>query len=553
MDKNGNPFTVAAGENGKAVLHANGKVYSDFDSKRVDQYWFDCDVFDCDSPVDAYEANYGRFVRTTKVNLDRRKTDPNTNKTYATTSQYSHKILMPFPSSQGYLENLYSDRDLNTNTKQMNLDFKKWLDKGSVSHHMTYGASYETTEKSMVNKSGYNAWSSTWWSDKTLGWDFSEKLRTCDNSSTFNGLLCPRHTTFSFLIPVKTKDGSVYLNDSVLIGDRVRLGLGYRYNRIKYQPNYIAGQTAKIPDDLVKGLFIPLPSNDVGEEPKWWSSKYSGRNDPKFRTDLADYHAKKEAYETKLAQNPAKNIAYIGQPKTHSQHSYSISPAFDVTKNINLQVKYSKGFYTDFIDFVFRSLEDIERKSSRKWPVYQSMNWQNTKAEGIEINSVLKLGELVPAINGTQLSYKMTRQKGRADGNIPMNAIQPDTSVFGIGYDAKNEKFGGNLYITRVSAKKAEDTYNLFWKEEQAKDSTLRWRSGGYTTVDLTGYYKPTKNLTLQLGAYNLTNKKYMTWDSARSIRPFGTSNMIDKKNDKGINRFLAPGRNFKVSLEYVF
>lgn len=553
MDKNGNPFTVAAGENGKAVFHANGKVYSDFDSRRVDQYWFDCDAFDCDSPVDVYEANYGRFVRTTQVNLDRRKTDPNTNKTYATTSQYSHKILMSFPSSQGYLENLYSDRDLNTNTKQINIDFKKRLDKGSVSHHMTYGASYETTEKSMVNKSGYNAWSSTWWSDKTLGWDFSEKLRTCDNSSTFNGLLCPRHTTFSFLIPVKTKDGSVYLNDSVLIGDRVRLGLGYRYNRIKYQPNYIAGQTAKIPDDLVKGLFIPLPSNDVGEEPKWWSSKYSGRNDPKFRTDLADYNAKKEAYETKLAQNPAKNIAYIGQPKTHSQHSYSISPAFDVTKNINLQVKYSKGFYTDFIDFVFRGLEDIERKSSRKWSVYQSMNRQNAKAEGIEINSVLKLGELVPAINGTQLSYKMTRQKGRADGNIPMNAIQPDTSVFGIGYDAKNEKFGGNLYITRVSAKKAEDTYNLFWKEEQAKDSTLRWRSGGYTTVDLTGYYKPTKNLTLQLGAYNLTNKKYMTWDSARSIRPFGTSNMIDKKNDKGINRFLAPGRNFKVSLEYVF
>lgn len=269
MDKNGNPFTVAAGENGKAVFHANGKVYSDFDSRRVDQHWFDCDVFDCDSPVDIYEANYGRFVRTTQVNLDRRKTDPNTNKTYATTSQYSHKILMSFPSSQGYLENLYSDRDLNTNTKQINIDFKKRLDKGSVSHHMTYGASYETTEKSMVNKSGYNAWSSTWWSDKTLGWDFSEKLRTCDNSSTFNGLLCPRHTTFSFLIPVKTKDGSVYLNDSILIGDRVRLGLGYRYNRIKYQPNYIPGQTAKIPDDLVKGLFIPLPSNDVGEEPKW--------------------------------------------------------------------------------------------------------------------------------------------------------------------------------------------------------------------------------------------------------------------------------------------
>ena len=29
----------------------------------------------------------------------------------------------------------------------------------------------------------------------------------------------------------------------------------------------ISGQTAKIPDDLVKGLFIPLPNNNVVEEP----------------------------------------------------------------------------------------------------------------------------------------------------------------------------------------------------------------------------------------------------------------------------------------------
>ena len=89
-----------------------------------------------------------------------------------------------------------------------------------------------------------------------------------------------------------------------------------------------------------------------------------------------------------------------------------------------------------------------------------------------------------------------------------MNAIQPDTSVFGIGYDAKNEKIWWKFVHYPCQCQKAEDTYNLFWKEEQAKDSTLRWRSGGYTTVDLTGYYKPTKNLTLQLGAYNLTNKK---------------------------------------------
>ena len=357
---------------------------------------------------------------------------------------------------------------------------------------------------------------------------------------------------------------------------------------------------------MVKGLFVPLPENNVGEMPKYWDYE-SGFSDPKYLADLKAYQAKKDAYEAAVKANPDQNIAYISQNKTHSQHSYAIAPSFDLTDHLTVQAKYSKGFrmptademyftfrhpditvkpnvdlkpeiaktkelvltahgkygfisgsvfetkYTDFIDFVFQGLEDIEKNSARRWPIYQSINRQSAKAEGVEINALLHAGELMPAMKGVNFSYKMTHQKGRADGDIPMNAIQPDTSVFGIGYDAQNEKFGANLYITRVSAKKAEDTYNLFWREEGAKDSTLRWRSEGYTTVDLTGYYKPTKNITLQAGAYNLTDEKYMTWDSARSIRPFGTSNMIDKQTDKGINRFLAPGRNFKVSLEYVF
>ena len=125
----------------------------------------------------------------------------------------------------------------------------------------------------------------------------------------------PKTQYFFIFNSCKTKDGSVYLNDSVLIGDRVRLGLGYRYNRIKYQPNYIAGQTAKIPDDLVKGLFIPLPNNDVGEEPKWWSSKYSGRNDPKFRTDLADYNAKKRLMKPSLPKTLQKILPILDNPK----------------------------------------------------------------------------------------------------------------------------------------------------------------------------------------------------------------------------------------------
>ncbi len=87
----------------------------------------------------------------------------------------------------------------------------------------------------------------------------------------------------------------------------------------------------------------------------------------------------------------------------------------------------------------------------------------------------------------------------------------------------------------------------MFYKEQGYKDSAIRWRSDDYTLVDAVGYIKPIKNLTLQFGVYNLTDRKYLTWESARSIKPFGTSNLINQKTGAGINRFYSPGRNFKL------
>ena len=93
----------------------------------------------------------------------------------------------------------------------------------------------------------------------------------------------------------------------------------------------------------------------------------------------------------------------------------------------------------------------------------------------------------------------------------------------------------------------------MYHKDEGKKDSSIKWRSNSYTTIDLLGYIKPIKNLTLSAGVYNLTNRKYVTWDSARSIRPFGTSNLIDQKTGLGINRFNAPGRNYRLSMQLEF
>lgn len=364
----------------------------------------------------------------------------------------------------------------------------------------------------------------------------------------------------------------------------IAFNLGYRYDRVKYEPEYIPGKTPKIPDDMVTNLYITTPEFNASQ----------ADSDP-------DELLKKEA-------NAAANIKEIAQPKKFSASSYSFGTTLDPLNWLRLQAKYSKGFraptsdeiyftfkhpdfsirpnrdlqpetaktkelsltvhndvgyittsvfdtrYQNFIDLSYQGSREVHGHSKLiPFYFYQNVNRPNAKVTGFEIASQISLGNITKLFNGFSLSYKYTYQKGRINGNIPMNAIQPRTAVYGVSYVHPDDKYGLDLYISHASAKNAEDTYNMFYKEEGKKETTIKWRSESYTTIDLLGYIKPIKNLTLRAGVYNLTNRKYITWDSARSIRPFGTSNMINQDTGLGINRFYAPGRNYRMSVQFEF
>ncbi|HHF4728401.1 TPA: TonB-dependent hemoglobin/transferrin/lactoferrin family receptor, partial [Haemophilus influenzae] len=567
------------------LIDTNGKeIESGITRKYHDEVWYDCLIFDCENPskmkVAEGTSRYGYFGKwkndvelETKVLNDRkfaRIKNGNRGKTFP--------IL---PSSPGFLERLWQERDLDTNTQQLNLDLTKDFKTWRVEHNLQYGSSYNTTMKRMVNRAGNDATDVQWWAEPTLGEDIFGNPRTCATSG-WNANLCPRvDPEFSYLLPIKTKEKSVYLFDNVVITDYLSFDLGYRYDNIHYQPKYKHGVTPKLPDDIVKGLFIPLKK---------------GRNS-----------------NDEVKKNVQENIDYIAkQNKKYKAHSYSFASTIDPTSFLRLQLKYSKGFraptsdemyftfkhpdftilpntnlkpeiaktkeiaftlhnddwgfistslfktnYKNFIDLIFKGEEDfaVGGSGGRTLPfsLYQNINRDSAVVKGIEINSKVFLGKMAKFMDGFNLSYKYTYQKGRMDGNIPMNAIQPKTMVYGLGYDHPSQKFGFNFYTTHVASKNPEDTYDIYAKDKKQMDTSIKWRSKSYTILDLIGYVQPIKNLTIRAGVYNLTNRKYITWDSARSIRSFGTSNVIDQKTGQGINRFYAPGRNYKMSVQFEF
>ncbi|MEX4447791.1 TonB-dependent hemoglobin/transferrin/lactoferrin family receptor [Haemophilus influenzae] len=573
--------------NSKKFIDTNGQEIGDkLARKRFSETWYDCSIFNCDDKkIKAWGSKdwYGSMGEWKEFDIETKTLN---GKKFAKiikgSSDSSYKTIYSiFPDSPGYLDRLWQERDLDTNTQQLNLDLTKDFKTWRVEHNLQYGSSYNTTMKRMVNRAGNDATDVQWWATPTLGENFRGEPETCATTYEWKAHLCPRvDPEFSYLLPIKTKEKSVYLFDNVVITDYLSFDLGYRYDNIHYQPKYKHGVTPKLPDDIVKGLFIPL----------------NGKNNN----------------DAEVKKNVQENIDYIAkQNKKYKAHSYSFASTIDPTSFLRLQLKYSKGFraptsdemyftfkhpdftilpntnlkpeiaktkeiaftlhnddwgfistslfktnYRDFIDLIFKGEENfklVSGGSTLPFSLYQNINRDSAVVKGIEINSKVFLGKMAKFMDGFNLSYKYTYQKGRMDGNIPMNAIQPKTMVYGLGYDHPSQKFGFNFYTTHVATKNPEDTYDIYAKERRERDTTIKWRSKSYTILDLIGYVQPIKNLTIRAGVYNLTNRKYITWDSARSIRSFGTSNVIDQKTGQGINRFYAPGRNYKMSVQFEF
>ncbi|HHF4761692.1 TPA: TonB-dependent hemoglobin/transferrin/lactoferrin family receptor, partial [Haemophilus influenzae] len=301
-----------------------------------------------------------------------------------------------------------------------------------------------------------------------------------------------------------------------------------------------------------------------------------------------------------------KHPQFSIQPNTDlkAETSKTKEVAFTFYKNSSyITLNAFQNDYRNFIDLVEVGERPIEEGSTITYPFHQNQNRDRARVRGIEIASRLEMGDLFEKLQGFHLGYKFTYQKGRIKDNglhpkyeeflklnkdkypeyeaiarkpQPMNALQPTTSVYNIGYDAPSQKWGVDMYITNVAAKKAKDSFNSQWtsmvarKEKQytgeekdinaskangkeVKDSRGLWRNNRYTVIDTIAYWKPIKNLTFTAGVYNLTNKKYLTWDSARSIRHLGTINRVKTETGEGLNRFYAPGRNYRMSVQFEF
>ncbi len=367
----------------------------------------------------------------------------------------------------------------------------------------------------------------------------------------------------TMLVESSSKNRFAYWNNTFQFGDssQYRLNAGVRYDnsssKAKDNPNYTPAIRGQIPY--------------LGSERKHSGFSYGLGLDWKF-TPRLNLLAK---YSTGF-RAPTSDETWLLFPH----------PDFYLKANPNLKAETAKNFelglagsgkagnfkfsgfqtrYRNFIELTYMGVSSDNPNSPNyapisdgtalvSSPVWQNQNRSSAWVKGLEFNGTWNL-DSIGLPQGTHAGVNVSYIKGKAKQNngqeTPINALSPWSAVYNLGYDAPSKRWGLNAYLTRTAAKKPSDTVH------SSDDLNNPWpfakHSKAYTLFDLTGYVNLGKYFTLRAGAYNISNKKYYTWESLRSIREFGTVNRVDNKTHAGIQRFTSPGRSYNLTLEAKF
>ncbi|WP_066803228.1 TonB-dependent receptor domain-containing protein [Moraxella oblonga] len=281
---------------------------------------------------------------------------------------------------------------------------------------------------------------------------------------------------------------------------------------------------------------------------------------------------------------------------------------FRPTKNTALTVSGYLSKYDNFIHTKF--WEGNTGGCNGRSICLQSVNLDTAKVHGVKVGIEADLSEKLKT-NGkfsVLANYHTAKDSAEVetdyDGRFKINtlAATPTSLILGADYVSANKDWSLHTRVRGIRAKKAEDTKGIdvapkykndikYCKDDpfyawygsfycSSADYLLQDNNGdfykndrtltGYTEyvstykhadrskdvvlVDLYGTKKFGKDnrFILNGGIYNLTDAKYIPWESLRMFSNANVNNMVDRDGN-GFNRYTAPGRNYAISLTYEF
>ena len=198
--------------------------------------------------------------------------------------------------------------------------------------------------------------------------------------------------------------------------------------------------------------------------------------------------------------------------------------AFD---RASLEVTGFSNRYDNFINFTTLGFNPLTRLLE-----LQARNLEQAEINGVELRGEAYLTDSVmirgsyARIEGVEILHDIAVPALAEE--TPLGSVAPNEGVLGIRYVQSAGRWGAELSLRLVESYQGAPDEDQFAPE-------------AYQVVDLVGHVSLVEDLTLRLGALNLTDAKYFEWWNVRGRQA----------NDPVIDRYSSPGISFITSLGY--
>lgn len=399
--------------------------------------------------------------------------------------------------SRGAPRNRIRDSVFNQTVTGLELQFDKSFDIGTTDHYLVFGFDYELTDSFNIRSGG------------------STDALTGSAIREFNPL-----PTRDFPNS-ETEEVSFYVQDEIsLLDGKLTLSPGLRWDRFELDPDidaiFLSGNAGTAPpepffDDRVTAKFGGI--YQFNETYSLFAQFAQGFRAPPFDDVNVGFTNLLGGYTTL----PNANL--------ESETSNSIEVGLRAfTENASASLVVFNNEYDNFIE----SLAAQGVNQATGLLEFQAINRDEVTIRGIEFKGDWRFTgiEGLSAIASAAYSRGENRQTGQ-----PVNTVDPLRMVVGFAYES-GKVWNTQLVLTAVD-------------RQDRIDSTAAanefFQSPGYATIDLLGTYNFSDKASINVGIFNLANRKYWEWGDVVG-REF---------DDVALNRFTRPGINASMSLRY--
>lgn len=399
--------------------------------------------------------------------------------------------------SRGLPRNRTRDSVFNQTVTGLELQLDKSFALGATDHYVVFGFDYEQTESFNIRNGGTT--------DAITNAPIREfnPLPTRDFPNS------------------ETTEASFYIQDEItLLNGRLTLTPGLRWDRFELDPDldpvYLAGNAGTAPpepfeDDRVTAKLGAV--YDFNDAYSMFAQFAQGFRAPPFDDVNVGFTNLLGGYTTL----PNANL------ESETSNSFEVGlRAF--AENGSLSITAFHNEYDDFIE----SLASQGFNQVTGLLEFQAINRDAVDIRGVEFKGDWRFS----AVDGLSAIASAAYSRGEdKQTSQPVNTVDPMRLVLGLAYQPTTV-WNAQLVLTAVDRQDRIDS---------TAAASEFFESPGYATIDLLGEYNFSDKASLNLGIFNLTDRKYWEWGDVIG-REF---------DDVALNRFTRPGINASVSLRY--